>query len=334
MNIETLKKVLEKQILDSNKVFIVGHNDLDLDAIAGAMGMSLIVSNFNKNPYIIVNDKILEPGVKKLIEWNKDDFSIINKTEATDLIDDDSILIIVDTNVGNLVCLNDTLDKFKQVIIVDHHMISKDTIKTDYLYILSDISSACEIITALIKECNIELTDKTATALLSGIYLDTNNLLRRTTVSTFNHVKYLAEKGASLNDVGELLKHETLEEYLRNQRVMLNAEIVKDKVAIAYGEENEVYDKSDLASLAEILLKLNDVKTAFVFGYIGIDDDEYVIGVSARSIDADTNVALIMEILGGGGTISKGAARIKNKTFLEVKDLIIESLEDSGRRIK
>ena len=68
-----LKEVLMRNIKDASRVFIVGHNTPDYDAIGAGLGMAKIAKELGKDAYIIVNDpqQNLDPGVVKVIEESK-----------------------------------------------------------------------------------------------------------------------------------------------------------------------------------------------------------------------------------------------------------------------
>ena len=78
-----LKEVLIKNIKNASRVFIVGHNAPDYDAIGAALGMATITKELGKDAYIIVNDspQDLDPGVVKVIEESKEDYQLINLEE-------------------------------------------------------------------------------------------------------------------------------------------------------------------------------------------------------------------------------------------------------------
>ena len=63
-----LKELMEQSINASSKVFIVGHNTPDLDAIGSAIGLETLCKKLGKEAYIIINEKDdkLEPGVAKI----------------------------------------------------------------------------------------------------------------------------------------------------------------------------------------------------------------------------------------------------------------------------
>ena len=320
MNTKELKKVLKREIFLANKIFVIGHNDLDLDAIGAIAGINLIVKKFNKKIYTIIDDDYLETGVSKVLSRIKQDLTVINKEKLINEINNNSLLIVVDTNKNKLLCLDDLIDKFKNIIIIDHHRKNIDTIKTDKSFILEDASSTCEIITELIKEFRVKLSPVYATTLFSGIVLDTNNFTLKANRKTFYYAYYLLSKGASVGEVQYLLKQD-MPRFIKNQKILANTEYITDNIVIATGEKHEIYRQEDLAKVADSLLQFNEIETSFVIGLL--DKDE--IGISARSI-GQLNVGKIMEKLQGGGNKNEAATKIEEndikKVEKELKEII------------
>lgn len=321
MDTKKLKKTLRKEIFLANKIFIVGHNDLDLDAIGAIIGINLIVKKLNKKPFIIIDDEFLETGVEKVLSRKKQDLKIITRDILDEQIDKNSLLIIVDTNKDKLICCGNILEKFKSIIIIDHHKKSQDTIKTEHEYILEEASSTCEIITELIRAFNIKISPVDATSLFAGIVLDTNNFTLKANRKTFYYAYYLLSKGAEVGEVQYLLKQD-MPKFIKNQKILANTTYITENIVIAEGEKKEIYQKEDLAKVADSLLQFNEIETSFVIGYI--DKDE--IGISARS-SGDIDVGKIMEELFGGGSKSEAATKITNKDIKEVKKELINLLK-------
>ena len=67
------------------------------------------------------------------------------------------------------------------------------------------------------------------------------------------------------------------------------------------------------------MLNFEDIKATFAIGKISDD----TIGISARSL-GDIDVSVIMKKLGGGGHNSNAATQIKDKTLKEVKQSVID----------
>ena len=132
-------------------------------------------------PFKIVRNDItkMESGARKLLRdmakkyKEKDKKSpFIKKTVFSKTVDKDSMVFITDTSNRERICISDSLNKVKNVIIIDHHNENDKTIEADYKYINPQASSASEIVTLLLDEFQIEYNKDIATALLAGINLD------------------------------------------------------------------------------------------------------------------------------------------------------------------
>ena len=66
-NIKDIEEMLEREIINSEQIFIVVHNGIDFDAIASAIGINLITKKLTKPTYVIIEDNPLkmDAGVKK-----------------------------------------------------------------------------------------------------------------------------------------------------------------------------------------------------------------------------------------------------------------------------
>ena len=78
-----------------------------------------------------------------------------------------------------------------------------------------------------------------------------------------------------------------------------------------------------LAEVAEEMLNFDEVEVSFTIGKI----DSREIGISARSLGM-IDVSSIMKKMGGGGHSSNAAAQIKDKTLKEVKQNLIDIIEN------
>ena len=88
-SIKSLKDMFVDISTTSSKIFIVGHDEPDYDAIASAIGLSELCQNYGIDSYLIVddNDIELEPGVKQIIDKEKERCNIINIEEFEELKD-------------------------------------------------------------------------------------------------------------------------------------------------------------------------------------------------------------------------------------------------------
>ena len=134
--LNSLKVTLDNLIDRHTRVFIVPHDRADMDSLGACIGMSLICKNKGKMPFIVINDaeKDIEAVTKEVICEIIDEFNFINKEEAKNLIDDNSLLLVVDTNKKQMISLSDCLDDFKEIMVIDHHRTGEDTIETNNLF--------------------------------------------------------------------------------------------------------------------------------------------------------------------------------------------------------
>ncbi len=287
---KTFRTNFIKSIKSSDKVFIVGHNEPDFDAIGSAIGIRAIAKHFNKEAYIIVDDDALslEPGVKKIIDNYRDKYNIITLADARVLMGDKSLLVVTDTNKDYMVSVKDDLDKFNDIFVVDHHETDQHTIKGQS-YINTDVSSASEIIAHLMIIENIKINSNVASYLLSGIVLDTRRFKQNTSPKTHDIAEKLLNRGADTDYVNDLFKEE-FASFCKINNLIINGTIFKQyaeetliprRVSFTLNREAPatVYRKEEIAKAADRMLKFS-VDASFVIGY----NKDGNISISARSL--------------------------------------------------
>ena len=264
-------------------------------------------------------------GVDKVLHEVEGCYNIIKSSDLPIYLNKkqkNNLLIILDTNKKDLLQNKECLDYFKQILIIDHHEQGKTTIKDVMKLIDSNFSSACELVVKISELFNIEFTPYIATLLLSGIVLDTNNFTLNTDDNTFYTAYYLTAIGASPKKVQYLLKQE-LSDYIEQQKLLTNIEMLDKKIAIAKGTPYVTYRREDLAKTADTLLFFNNVEASFVIGKIG----KTTIGISARSL-GNYDIEKILIKFGGGSNKYNGAAIIENKNISEVLEKLRRLLKE------
>lgn len=318
MNIEKrIKRIIKK----SDNIFVSGHRNLDLDAIGACIGICAIAKKFKKNCYIINDDKENELGVSKIIDEVSDDYIFIKSIKIPDLHKKNSVLIVVDTNKVNRIQNDKILHYFNNIIVIDHHQETEQTINGINV-INENISSACEMVAFLIRKYNVEITEEEATILLSGMVLDTNNFTKKTSADTFYEAYFLGAYGANPKKVQYYLKEE-LKDYIIRNKVIVNTEIINGNLALAVADNKDSYKKEELAKIANTLMNFNDIDASFVVGN-RIDGG---VGISARS-EGNINVGVITENLGGGGDICNAACHITDMSLKETESELKKVLNE------
>lgn len=325
MGIINQRKELRKEIKKSNTIFLMAHKDMDLDALGSCVGLYTILTKKNKECYIIIDDRQHEMGVEKVLLELDGYLKIIKSENIEEKLNKrvkKNLLIILDTNKADLVQSKDALKKFDRKLIIDHHDISKSTIKDAIKIIDNKVSSTCEMITELIEYYDVEVEPYYATVLLSGIVLDTNNFTLKTTSDTYYSAYYLTCLGASAKKVQYLLKQD-LDEYAERQKLLADIETINGKIAFTKATPYTVYRREDLAKVADTLLFFNNIEASFVIGKIGKD----TVGISARSL-GNFDIVSILEKFGGGGDSYNGAAKVENTAISKVEQTLKKAIKD------
>ncbi len=312
---------LENLIKESNKVMIMGHSNPDIDAMGSSIGIYRLAKSLEKNAYIITSDNpTLQNFRQSLLEEPEYEDILISKEVAEENIDEDTLLVVVDTHKINYVESEEVLKKTKKIVIIDHHRRSADYIENATLTFQEVYaSSAAELVTELLQyaETNVELKKIEAESLYAGIMMDTKSFTFKTGVRTFEAAAYLRKCGVDIIRVKKWFQSD-LESFNKIAEIVKNCEIINDSIAIAINNQEKTKDVSLLcAKAADELLTISDVTASFVLGNTGEK-----ICISGRSI-GDINVQVILEKLGGGGHITLAGAQVEGMTIEEVKQELI-----------
>ena len=325
-------QTINEQMQAADKVFIMGHANEDYDAIGSAIGMAKLSLSLNKETYIVVSGRnenvnriseMLASENMKVSEHEEDYNSImVEEEEALKHITADSLLILVDHHREILSASKAVLSAIHKRIIVDHHRRSEDLIgDTVLLYLEPSSSSTSELLTELVGYFNdrLEITPAEATALYSGIVLDTKNFAVQTGERTFEAAALLRRSGADPNMVRLMFKDDMDVLKLR-ARLIAEAKTIEPGIAIALYKKAEKGAKASImaAQVADTLINIEGI-------HVGVAINEYKdgsLGVSARS-DGSVNVQIIMEELGGGGHQTVAGVQLDNMRAADIEPQII-----------
>ncbi len=305
------------------KVIVVGHKFSDYDAIGAAMGIQFFAQANAIPAFVAYDDKTTLAGA--LIEQSKNSGfdSFISLTEALEKCDNDTVLFVVDTHRLLLVDESELYKKAGAKVVIDHHRRSDDFINdADIFYHHPSPSSTCEMVTELIEYSTIQETipSVVATALLSGIVLDTKDFVLRTSRRSFEAAAYLREHKADTVIVKRLFSLSADMIAIRSE-ILSSAEIY-GTCMISSTEKVNKDMRIITSTAADEMLNVQGVKASFVLSYIGQD----FVQISARSF-GEENVQLIMENLGGGGHSTMAAAQIKNINIKNAELLLKKAID-------
>ncbi len=296
---------LSEYIENSSSVFVMGHAYSDFDAIGAAVGLCSIAKSCSKPSYIIINKQLsLALPLVEMLEKLDKNIKFVSQSEAMEIFNNESLLIIADTMREKLVEAPEILKRAKNIILIDHHRKTVDYIDSAVLEFHEPYaSSACEMVTELIQysPSKTKLSSYEAEALLAGIILDTKNYTLRVGVRTFEAAAYLKDCKADTVNVKKLFAS-SVEDNVSVNRLIAGAQFY-DRYAIAVADS--FISRLVSSKTADEMLNISGVDASFV---VSCNDDTTFI--SSRSL-GKINVQLIMEALGGGGHQSMAACQIK-----------------------
>lgn len=325
-----ISHALRDFVNESDKVIVMGHKFPDMDAMGAAIGVLKIAEINGKDGYIVIEPNDIHHDVKRLMqEIEKHEYlwsHFITPKEAKELVTSKTLLVIVDTHRPSLVVEPELLDHVERVVVLDHHRRGEEFIEEPVLvYMEPYASSTSELVTELLEYQpeKVRMDRLEATSLLAGIIVDTKSFAVRTGSRTFDAASYLRSNGADTTLVQHLLK-EDLEQYVNRAKLVKNAEMYHEGIAIAVADETEAHSQVVIAQAADTLLMMKGVVASFVISR----RTDGVIGISARSL-GEVNVQLIMERLNGGGHLTNAACQLNDVDNLdEAKRLLQEAIDD------
>lgn len=319
-----MANALSQLIQDSSYVFIMGHKFSDLDSIGAGAGMAAAVRKLGKKPHMIYDPvKTSSPElIEKLSRHELYEGCFITEEKAIELVDNLSLVIVVDTSRPNLVEGPLLLETVQRIAVIDHHRRAADYIENSAITMHETYaSSACELVAELLQYIvsSQDVVKIEAEAMLSGIFLDTKNFTIKTGVRTFEAAAYLKQLGADTVEVRKLFSGD-LERFGKKYELISMAKQVMPGVSISVSEQQ--LERAVAAQAADELINVSDIEASFVIYGEGEGSS-----ISARSY-GKVNVQVICEKIGGGGNMSTAGAQFKDIKPFEVKDMLEDVLRE------
>ena len=302
---------LTELIRKSQTVFLMGHRNADLDALGAAAGMMALCRKRGKQAYIVMDPEqnMCRKLVDRLLTQPEYERAFLQPQEALRMANDESLLVVVDTNRPSQVESQALLEKAGWLVVIDHHRREADYIE-DYTLHMQEpyASSASELVTELLQH-GVEMRDilqQEAEALLAGIHLDTKHFAIRAGSSTFEAAAYLRRAGADTTEIKKLFQND-LTQTVARYAVIQAAKLYRERIALAAVDTQ--LERALVSQAADELLDISGIDTSFVL-YPDAPTGRVVI--SARSI-GEVNVQLILAELGGGGNAAVAGAQVEGE---------------------
>lgn len=325
-----ISQALKRMVETSSKVFVMGHNNPDMDSFGSALGIYEGIKSIGKECYFVLNEvnKPIENIYNRTVE-DLEGFreNVVTEIKALELMDQGSLVIVTDNHRKNSTEAPSLIDKTEQIVIIDHHRRGNDYIRNATIsYIEPYASSASELVTEILNyfDESFKARVPVAEALLAGLTVDTKNFVYQTGVRTFEAASILKRWGADSIIIKRMFKDD-FEIVKYKSEVIADSTVVNDFIAI--GHFNREMDGSTLiaSQAADDLLNIKGVKASFV---LTRSNDK--IHISGRSL-GDISVQLILERIGGGGHLTSAATQLDmsiEEAEVMLKKAIKEYLEE------
>ena len=317
---------LRELIQRADVIFVTGHKNRDAESLGESVEVCKMASLFEKKAYIIIGE--MQSATKRLVdELKKEDAYkdvFITEQTALQMESNSPLLVVVDTHNPLYVDAPKLVNEIENIVLIDHHRRGEKYIDKPVLTFHEPYaSSACEMVTEVFQyiKDGAKLSPKEAQAVYAGMVLDTKNFSMKTGVRTFEAASFLRRMGVDTVNVKRIFQND-MSMYLKRAKIVANADNYLGKFAISYWDEPEEAANIIASQAADELLNITDIKASFV-----LCRTEDGVTVSGRSL-GEYNVQLVMEKIGGGGHMTIAGAQFKNKSIMEVVDILRHAIDE------
>ncbi|MDO4203522.1 MAG: DHH family phosphoesterase [Selenomonadaceae bacterium] len=317
----------------SDEVLIMGHRNEDFDAIGAAMGVAKMAVKLGRPVHIVLSE--INSGIDKFVDMAKEKEAfkgiLVSERDLPQGIGSNPLLVVVDTHIPHLTAAPSLLTRVSDVVVIDHHRKSENSIeKPTLIYLEPSASSASELVTELLMyfDDSLSLGRYEATALYAGIVVDTKNFAVQTGVRTFEAAAYLRRGGADPVIVRRLFSTD-YETNITIAKAKAAAKMYDGGLIITTCPDGGNNSSIIAAQVADSMLRIENVRMSMVLFQIGKDG----VGISARST-GNLNVQVIMEEFGGGGHQNVAGAQLKGVDINDIEEKLImvckKYIEENG----
>jgi len=313
---------LSQLMLTSSNVIVMGHAVSDMDSVGASIGICAIARFYGKTAYIAtdINASSAYSLIRRMQATDEYANTFISRESAMLMADEDSLLVVVDTNRPEQTECPELLTKCSKIAVVDHHRRASSYIDNATVNFHESYASSASELVAELLQYTMEpssLSKLESEALLAGITLDTKSFTSKTGVRTFEAAAFLRRCGSDTIEIKKLFQSDLSSE-LEKYGVMGNAKKLDEDIIIAVSEVE--VSRVTASKVADEMLNISGVEASFVLFPLG---DSFII--SARSL-GKINVQIILETLGGGGHLTMAGAQIQAPNVEDAKDMLVAAI--------
>ncbi len=245
----------QRYIADADRVLILLHNDPDPDALAAGLAMRNVLRRTKTTAIIGALQGVTRPENQRMVDLLDIHFEVITPEQFSDF----DRIVTVDVQPHYFGGLLPRVD-----LVVDHHP-EQPGYTAVFKDVRADYGSTCTILTEHLRAVDIDISERTATAMLYAIKSDTLFFARHTNrvdLDAFTYLYPLADAALIRKMEGAEITVERLEHVTR----ALHTSVHKAQVFSAFLGETAREDF--IPYTADFFLQLEDVKWTMISGVV------------------------------------------------------------------
>ena len=292
-------------------ILVMCHNNPDPDTIASAAALKSLLHQTHSGKVVIsYGGTIGRAENRQFIKRLKIEMVHVREINFRDF----SVICLVDSQprTGN----NSLPDTIFPHVVIDHHPLRNITRKCPFYDVRNEYGSTSTILTEYLRELELHVDKKIATALFYGLKTDTNGLLRSSGRADLDAFTYLFPKIAP-KILSAIEKPEVPRSYYVKFADAIEKSVqYKDVIVSNMGKLN---NPDIAAEMADFLLRMENIRWTLCMGEY---KDELVLSVrtSRRGEWAGKVAIKILRGLGTGGGHEKAAGGRLNLAGLSTDD--------------
>ncbi|QLK25781.1 DHH family phosphoesterase [Natrinema zhouii] len=262
------------------RLAVVAHDNPDPDAIASAVALVDIAESVGVTADACYFGDISHQENRAMV--NLLELELRNMAPADSLAEYSAFALVDHSRPG----VNDQLPTDLHVdIVIDHHP-PRGPVPGEFVDLRQGAGATSTVLTEYLDRFDFAIDPSTATALLYGIRVDTNDFTRGVSPADFRAASILSPSvdTSILRQIEQpSLEGETLETIAR----AIKNRVQRDSVAVA--SVGRIGDRDALPQAADQLLAMEGIETTLVFGF---DDEMVFLSARSRATDIDLGETL------------------------------------------
>lgn len=261
---------------------VVCHNNPDPDSLASAMALETIAFDAGVTDVeVFYSGTISHQQNRAFVNLLDIDLSRFDEAAVRGRGPNDLLAFVDHSRPG---ANNEVPEDVAVDVVFDHH--PADDVQARFVDHREDVGATATILTAYVRELDVDVDETLATGLLFAIRRETLGFLRGVTGDEYDAARYLHER------VDEDLLHRLSVPSISGATVDAIADAIANRSvrgSLLVSHVGRTSERDALPQAADYLVTLEGVDTAIVFGIVGED-----IHLSARTTDARVNVGDVL----------------------------------------